>query len=76
MLTPAVAIAPAGPWAHAQEDAAVKVARSVEAIGSAGVWSIVVIAVGADRLNADADFDLRLSRWRQGHAHNQSCSSE
>jgi hypothetical protein len=76
MLTPAVAIAPAGPWAHAQENTAIKIARPVEAIGRAGVRSIVVIAVGTDRLNADADFDLRLSRWRQGHAHNQSCSSE
>jgi hypothetical protein len=27
-------------------------------------------------LNADADFDLRLSCWRKRHAYNQSCSSE
>ena len=61
MAAPAVAIAPAGPWAHAQEDAVVEVARPVKSIGRAGVGRIVVIAVGTDRLNADADYDLRLA---------------
>jgi len=37
MSAPAVAIAPAGPGAHAQEDAVVEVARPVKSIGGAGV---------------------------------------
>jgi hypothetical protein len=76
MAAPAVLIAPAGPWAHAQEDAVVKVPRPVKSIGRAVVRSIVVIAIGTDRLNAYIDNNLRLSRRRQGHAHNQSCTSE
>jgi hypothetical protein len=45
MAAPAVAITPAGPWAHAQEDAVVEISRPVKAIGCAGVRRIVIIAV-------------------------------
>jgi hypothetical protein len=45
MATPAVAVAPAGPRPHAQEDAAVKIPRPVKSIGRAGIRCIVVIAV-------------------------------
>src|SRR5271157_3449227 len=76
MAAPAVAIAPAGPWAHAQEDAVVEVPRPVEAIRRAGVGRVVVVAVGAGRLNANVDDDLRVSRWRKGQAREQCCSAE
>jgi hypothetical protein len=66
MVTPAVAIAPAGPWAHTQENAVVEVAWSVEADWSAGVGRIVVVAVGTNRWNTDIDDDLRFGRWRDG----------
>jgi hypothetical protein len=45
MATPAVAVAPACPGTHAQEDAAVEVTRPIKSIGRAGVRRIVVIAV-------------------------------
>src|SRR5580700_3893409 len=57
MAAPAVTVAPAGPWAHAEEDAVVKVSRPVESDRRALVGSIVVVAVGADRLDADFDDD-------------------
>ena len=37
MAAPAVGITPAGPWAHAQEDAVVEVIRPVKALGRAAV---------------------------------------
>jgi hypothetical protein len=58
VTAPAVAIAPAGPWAHAQEDSIIEISRAVETVGRAGVWRIVVIAISAHRRNADADHDL------------------
>ncbi len=64
MAAPAVAIAPAGPWAHAQEDAVVEVPRTVKANGRAGVRCIVVVAVRTDGLNADVNHNLRSDRWR------------
>jgi hypothetical protein len=76
MATPAMAIAPAGPRAHAQEDAAVKVSRTVKSIGRAGVRGIVVITVLTNGWNADVDHDLRLNCWRQGQARQQCCRSE
>jgi hypothetical protein len=76
MATPTVAVAPAGPWAHTQEDATVEVFRPIKSIGRAGVRSIVVIAVRTNGWNADVDDDLRLSRWRQGQARQQCCCSE
>ena len=68
MATPAVTIAPAGPWAHAQEDAAVKVSRPVKSIGRAGIRRIVIIAVRTDGWNADVNDELSLNNWRQGQA--------
>jgi hypothetical protein len=68
MAAPAVAIAPAGPGTHAQEDAIVEIARSVESHGGAGVGSVVVVAVRTDRLNPDVDDELSVGRWRQGQA--------
>jgi hypothetical protein len=76
MPTPAVAIAPAGPWAHAQEDPVIEVSRPVKPIRRAGIRRIVVIAILANRLNPDADRNLRLCRRRQGHAGEQCCSTD
>jgi hypothetical protein len=53
MCAPSVAIAPTGPRAHAQKNAVVEVSRPIEAHGRAAVRRIVVIAVGAVRLDAD-----------------------
>ena len=68
MGAPSVTIAPSGPRSHAQEDAIVEIARPVKAHGGAAVGSIVVIAVGAYGLNADANDNLRMSRWRDGQS--------
>jgi hypothetical protein len=77
MTAPAVAIAPAGPWAHAQEDAAIEVPRTVKSIGCAGVRRIVVIAVRTYGWGAaDVDDDLSLSHWRQGQTRQQCRCSE
>jgi len=78
MTAPPVAISPARPWAHAQEDAVVKVSRPVKAIRRAGVGRVVVIAVRTYRLNANADAndDLRLGRRRHSHARQQSRGAE
>jgi hypothetical protein len=76
MPAPAVAISPASPWAHAKEDAVVEIPRPVKTVGRASVWRIVVVAVGTDRLNTNADDDLRLRRWRQGQPRQQCCGTE
>jgi len=78
MSAQAVAIAPAGPWAHAEEDAVVEVPWAVKAVGRAGVRRVVVVAVLANGLNtnADADDDLRLCCRREGQAREQCCSSD
>jgi hypothetical protein len=46
MLTPAVAISPVRPWAHAQEDAAIEITRPIIATGCASVRRIAIVAVG------------------------------
>lgn len=66
VVAPAVAIAPTGPWAHSQENAVIEVAWSVEAIRSACVRRIVVVAIGANRWSTDIDDNLRPGRWRDG----------
>src|ERR1039458_7514755 len=58
MAPPAVAVAPAGPRAHAQENAAIEVPRAVKTIGRAGVRRIVVVAVRTNGWNADVDDEL------------------
>src|SRR5580658_3520586 len=75
MLTPAVAVAPVCPRAHAQEDAVIEISRPVKAAGCAAVWRIVVVAVGTDGLYAYAyaNCDLRAGRWHQGQGHEQGC---
>ena len=73
---PAVAIAPTGPRAHAQEDAVVKVSWPIEAHGRTGVGRIVVIAVLANRLNTNSNYELRLCGRRHGQAREQCCSTE
>ena len=73
MASPAVLIPPAGPWAHPQKDAVVKISRPVIPHGCAGVWRISIVAVRTDGLNADIDRNLCMSRWRQGQACEQ-CS--
>jgi hypothetical protein len=76
MPTPAVAITPAGPWAHAQEDPVIEISWPVIAIGRAGIRRIVIVAILASRLNPDADNNLRLSRRRQGHPREQCCRTD
>ena len=76
MRAPAMAVAPAAPWAHAQEDAVIEIARSVISHRRALVRCVSVIAVGTARLNADADGDLCLRRRRQSQSNDQCCTSE
>jgi hypothetical protein len=73
MAAPAVPVTPAGPWAHSQKNTVIEVSWSVKSIRRAGIRRIVVIPVLANRLNADAhaNYNLCLSRWRQGHARDQ-----
>ena len=72
MGAPAVAVSPAGPGAHAEEDAVVEVARAVEAAGGAGVGSVVVVAPGANGLHPDADHYLSIGCRREGEGGEQS----
>ena len=76
MPAPAVAVAPATPRTHAQEDAVVEIARPVITHRRALVRCVTVVAVCTARLNADVNRNLRLCCRRQGHAHNQCCCSE
>ena len=76
VTAPAVAVAPSAPWAHAQEDAVVEVARPVIAVGRAGVRRIAVVAIGAGWLNADINHELRLSCRRDGQARDQCCYTD
>ena len=55
MAAPAVGVAPVGPWAYAEEDAVIEVARPIITIGRAGIGCIAVVAIGTDRLNTDAN---------------------
>jgi hypothetical protein len=64
MVAPAVAVAPTSPWTHAQENAVIEIARAIEADGGARVRCVVVVAVGAGRL--DADDNLGPGCWCQG----------
>src|ERR1039458_4242743 len=76
MLAPAVTVAPAGPGTHAKEDPVVEESRPIKAFWCAGVgWSFVV-AVGADRRNADLDPDLCFRSRRQCQAREQCCCTE
>jgi hypothetical protein len=77
IASPAVAISPIRPGTYAEEDAVVKVAGTVVAVGGAGVGIIIVItprACGRRSTNGDsnlratdrnADTDLRASRCRR-----------
>jgi hypothetical protein len=67
MAAPAVTIAPACPWTHAQEDPVIEVPRPVETNRRAGIGRVVVIAIRAYRLHADVNAYLRLCHWRQRH---------
>jgi hypothetical protein len=75
MFAPAVAVAPVRPWTDAQEDAVIEIARPIKTTGRAAVRCIVVIAVGTDRLNANAHADANLCAggWRQAQGDEQSC---
>jgi hypothetical protein len=67
MAAPTVVITPAGPWAHAQEDAVIEVARPVITNRGAGVRCIAVVAVRTDRWwTTYVDGNLRIRFWRQG----------
>ena len=79
MFAPSVGIAPAGPWAHAQEDAVVEVIRPVKALGRASVRPSFVVAELANGWFADFNDNLRVSLWRwchQGQARKQCCRAE
>jgi hypothetical protein len=76
MFAPAVSVAPAGPWTHAQEDAIEKVILPVIALWGAAVGFGFVIAPLTDGWFADFDGDLRANRWRQGQARKQCCRAE
>ncbi len=65
MLAPTVAIAPACPWAYAEEDPVIEISRPIKTHGRAAIRRIFVIAVGTHgRIDADANFSV--GRWRQG----------
>jgi hypothetical protein len=77
MPAPTVVITPAGPWAHAQEDAVVEVARPVITNGGAGIRCIAVVAVRTDGWRTTyGDGNLRIRFWRQGQGRKQSCSTQ
>jgi hypothetical protein len=78
MFAPAVAITPAGPWTHAQEDAVVEVIRPVKALGRASVRPSFVVAPLANGWFAYFNDNLRVNlwRWRQGQARKQCCRAE
>ena len=59
MASPAVAVAPIGPGAYAEEDAVVEVAGAVITVGSAGVGGVVIVSPFADGRSANTDADLR-----------------
>ena len=59
MASPAVAVAPIGPGAHAEEDAVVEVAGAVITVGGAGIGGVVIVSPFADGRSANADPDLR-----------------
>jgi len=65
MSTPAVAVAPSSPWAHAQEYPVIEVSRAIKTNRGASIRSIVVVSVRTYRLNADADNYLSIRRRRQ-----------
>ncbi len=65
MTTPAMAVAPIRPWAHAQEDAAIEVARSIIATGCTAIRCIAVVAVDANGWG-DADGNLSVDGWHEG----------
>jgi hypothetical protein len=56
--TPSVAIAPAAPGSHSEEDAVVEVAGAVVTHGRAGVRRVAVIPIGTSGLNPNTDRDL------------------
>jgi hypothetical protein len=76
MFAPAVGVAPAGPRAHAQEDAVIEVIRPIEALGRAAVRPSLVIAPVANGWLADFDGNLRANLWRYGQARKQCCRAE
>jgi hypothetical protein len=76
MFAPSVSVAPAGPGTHTEEDAVVEVSWPVKAIGRAAVGRVVVVAVGANRWNADFDVYLSLRRRHQDQSGEQYCGTE
>lgn len=83
ILAPAVGVTPAGPGAHAQEEAVVEVSRPVKTLGRAAVgWSFVIAPLTSgwfadfNGWNADLYANLRANRWRQGQARKQCCRAE
>lgn len=77
MAAPTMAISPAGPWTHAQEDAVIEIAGSIKANRRAGVRRIVVVAIGADGLGtADADDNLRVSGRHQAQRGDKYCGAK
>lgn len=73
MASPAVAITPTGPWAHAHEDAVVEIARPVITHRRARVRLISVVTVRTNGLNTDVHRNLGMNRWRHGQTAKQCC---
>lgn len=67
MVSPTMAIAPARPWAHAEEDTVVEVAGAVKSDWRAGVGCVVVVAVSAHGLNAQIEDNLGVRCRCQSH---------
>ena len=77
MFAPAVTITPAGPWAHAQEDAVVEVIRPVKAPGGASIGRFFVVApMTSDWWFADFNDNLRANLWHKCQARKQCCRAE
>ena len=77
MFAPAVTIAPAGPGAHAQEDAVVEIIRPVIARrGTAIRWIFVIAPMTIDGRFADFNDNLRANLWHKGQARKQCRRAE
>src|SRR5271154_1183354 len=73
MFAPAMSVAPVRPGSHSQEDAVIEIARPIKTTGRAAIRCVVVIAIGTDRLNADAHANLRVGGWHQDPRGEQGC---
>jgi hypothetical protein len=73
MLSPSVAVAPTSPWADAEKDAVIEVARTVIADRRAAIGCIAVVAVLTDGLDANADIELSIRLRCEEDARQYDC---